>query len=281
MEGEDSDSEDDNAFCKKPVWQRMIITVAGATVNILSGVLVMIIVVATSNSFGSTVIAEFVPQDSFVEGVEYHSSEEAGLMVGDEIIAVDGTRVHILNDLHYEIVHEGYEAVSVTVLRDGKKVTVDNIQFPRVTEQGVTFGYRDFLVKAQEKSFGVVVKHGIFRTTTTVKMIWESLIDMVSGKYGIEAVSGPVGVTKTLAEAASYGLSDFITITVILSINLGMMNLLPLPALDGGRLFFQFIELVFRHPVPRKIEGAVHFAGIVILFLLMILITMKDVISLF
>ena len=126
-----------------------------------------------------------------------------------------------------------------------------------------------------------VLKHGFFKSVSTIKMIWESLGDLISGRYGVKAVSGPVAFTQMLADAASRSVYQFVYLAVVISMNLGIMNLLPLPALDGGRLAFQFIELIRRKPVNRNVEGYIHFAGIVILMILMVLIAFKDVISLF
>ena len=282
MVGEDEESEDENAFCNKPVWQRMIITAAGATVNLLAGFIAMMILVACTSTFGSTTVAEFIPKDVFVEqGYEYFSSEEAGLREGDTIVAVNGEKVRILEELQYELVHSGDKPLTLTVDRDGERLTLENVSVPRIEEQGVLFGMRDFFVNAQPKTLTTVIQHGFYRSTSTVKMIWESLADLVRGRYGINAVSGPVGVTQTLAEAAKGGPDQFIYLAIIISINLGIMNLLPIPALDGGRILFQLIELVFRRPVPRKVEGYVHFAGIILLFAFMAFITLKDLVGLF
>lgn len=281
MAGEDEESDDANAFCNKPVWQRMIITAAGAVVNIIAGMLVMIILVAASGKLGSTVVAEFIPQDSFSEGYVYSSSEEAGLQTGDRIIKINNTRVHISNELSYEIIHQGDKPVDITVIRDGETVIIENVQFPTFEEKGVTFGTNDFRIYAEDKTFTSVLKHGYFRSVSTVKMIWESLYDLVTGKYGIEAVSGPVAVTQTLAEAATYGASQFVYLSVVISMNLGIMNLLPLPALDGGRLLFQIIELIRRKPVNRNVEGYIHFVGIILLMILMLFVTGKDIMGLF
>ena len=111
-------------------------------------------------------------------------------------------------------------------------------------------------------------------------MIWESLIDLITGRYGFDAVSGPVGVTEAVGDAAKQGISSLMYISAVLAMNLGVFNLLPLPALDGGRLFFQLIELITRKPVPPKFEGMVHFAGIVLLMALMVAVTYKDIIEL-
>ena len=282
MEGEDGESEDPNAFSNKPVWQRMIITAAGATVNLIAGFIAMMILVAATSAFGGTTVAEFIPEKTMTElGYEYHSSEEAGLKVGDTIVEVNGSRVRILEEMNYEIVHSGDKPLTLTVERDGERVVLENVNVPKIEEQGVRFGMRDFWVERQDKTLVTVIEHGFYRSTSTVKMIWESLGDLIRGRYGIKAVSGPVGVTKTMAEAAKSGPEDFIYIAIIISINLGIMNLLPLPALDGGRLLFQFIELIFRRPVPRKVEGYIHFAGIVILLAFMAFISLKDLIGLF
>jgi len=112
-------------------------------------------------------------------------------------------------------------------------------------------------------------------------MIWESLYDLITGRYGVESVSGPVGVTQAMGEAVSSGLSDLVYLAVVISMNLGVMNLLPLPALDGGRLVFQIIEGIRRKPVSRQLEAYIHFGGIVVLMILMVLITFKDIVGLF
>ena len=125
------------------------------------------------------------------------------------------------------------------------------------------------------------MKHTFYRSLSTVKMIWDSLVDLVTGRYGLSAVSGPVGVAEVVSDAAKQGVSSFLNIAVMLAMNLGVFNLLPLPALDGGRLLFQIVELVRRKPLRPEVEGYVHFAGIVLLMLLMVVITYKDIVKLF
>jgi len=277
MVGEDEESDDPNAFHRKPVWQRMMITAAGAFMNLFVGVVVMALIVAfTHDLLPSNVVAEFVYDDS---GVSY--AESAGLCVDDRVVAIEGTPVHIGNDMMYEIMRKGIDPIDITVVRDGETVVIEDVSFPTFTEEGVTFGTIDFRVYAEEKTVASVLKHGFFRSLSTVKMIYESLFDLLVGRYGIDSVSGPVGVTKALGDAAKSGFDDLIYLAVVISMNLGVMNLLPLPALDGGRLLFQLIELVFRKPVPTKIEGYIHFAGLAILMILMALIAVKDIVGLF
>lgn len=273
MEGEDEASEDKNAFSSKPVWQRMIITVAGAFMNVAVGVIVMALLVSfSSDPLPSTTIAQFSYGES---GISY--AENAGLKINDRIVSVGKAPVHIGNDMYYEIMRSGIEPLDITVIRDGEKIVIEDVSFPTITEQGTVFGTIDFIVYAEQKTVGTVLKHGLFRSTSTIKMIWESLIDLIRGRYGIDAVSGPVGVTEALGEAAESGASDLIYLAVVISMNLGVVNLLPLPALDGGRLFFQIIELIFRKPVKKEIEGYIHFAGLVILLILSALIAVKDI----
>ena len=112
-------------------------------------------------------------------------------------------------------------------------------------------------------------------------MIYDTIYDLVTGRYGAEAVSGPVGITNTLGDAAKTSSVDFIYLAAFISINVGVMNLLPLPALDGGRLVFHLIELVARRPVPRKIEGIIHATGLMLLLALLAVVTFKDILTIF
>lgn len=270
MAGEDEESDDPNAFNKKPVWQRFIITAAGATVNLVAGILVMGILVATAKALPSTTIHSF---DENSTSVQY-------LQAKDQITAVDGTRVYTFNDLLYEIMRKGVEPIDITVKRDGTEITISDVVFPTITDSGVVFGNVDFIPYAEAKTPLAVLKHACVRSVSTIKMIWESLYDLVSGRYGMEAVSGPVGVTQAMTEAASTSLSSLVYLAVVISMNLGIMNLLPLPALDGGRLVFLLIEGIRRKPIPARIEGYIHFAGLAVLMLAMVLITFKDIIGL-
>lgn len=272
MAGEDEESEDPNALTRKPVWQRIIITAAGAAVNLIAGILVMSILVFTGSGLGSTVIYGFA---------DNAPSEESGLCAGDKIVRVDGKRVHIADDLLYEIMRLGIEPVDITVIRDGEEKVIEDVEFAQMSSEGVAFGEPDFQVYGEERTFPNLVRHSFYRSTYTVKMIWESLYDLVTGRYGVEAVSGPVGVTGALTEAAEEGAYNFIYLIVVISMNLGIMNLLPLPALDGGRLVFLIIEGIRRKPLNRKVEGYIHAVGLALLMLLMVFICVKDIIKLF
>ena len=279
MEGEDEESDDPNAFNKKPVWQRIIIVVAGALTNIIVGILVMSILVFNADYLLSTQIGEVT---------EGSVSHEAGLQVNDIIVEVDGVNVHIGDELSYQIMRRGIKPVDLTVMRNGEKVVIEDVQYSIEHIEGADFAMMDFKVYGifpEDYNLPVLLKHSFYRSTYTVTMIWESLVDLVTGRYGMEAVSGPVGVTEALTDAidtdVKTGSNSFIYLAVVISMNLGVMNLLPLPALDGGRLIFLIIEGIRRKPVKPEVEGYVHFAGIVVLMLFMVFICVKDVIGLF
>lgn len=390
MVGEDEESEDPNAFHKKPVWQRIIITAAGAGMNLLAGVIVMSVLVATSDSLASSAVHRFMtllPEDEIVavenvpvsgeaeiayqllsgrepgvditverggqrvvlQGFTANAGEVAfsqqtvlrpddritaigdtavssvgemiaallpentvvnltvrraghtepfvlkeltentltggtyygGLRENDRILSVDGTAVHTASELVYEVMRKGIEPVEITVRRDGEVLTLPSVSFATMKESGEVFGSIDFYVYRDAKTAQNVLKHAFFRSVSTIKMIPESLFDLLTGRYGIAAVSGPVGVTQAMTEAAQESIADLIYLAVVISMNLGVMNLLPFPALDGGRLVFLVLEGIRRKPISPRIEGYVHFAGFALLMVLMVLILAKDIIGLF
>jgi regulator of sigma E protease len=269
MVGEDEESDAEDAFDKISVPRRMLIIVSGALMNLLLGFLIMFIIVLSSTpQLSSNVVAQF--KDGAM-------SSESGLMVGDRIVRVGKVRVHTGYDLAYEIMNQGSRPVDLTVIRQGEKIMLRDVLFPGFTEANTAFGDLDFYVYGEAKTFGSVIKHTWYRSIFTIKMVWDSLLGLIGGRYGFEMVSGPVGITKEIEDAARTGVTNLLFICAMISINLGVVNLLPLPALDGGRLVFLIVEAVRGKPVNKNIEAYIHFIGIILLFTLMIIITMKDV----
>ena len=275
MAGEDGESEDPNAFDRKPAWQRFIITVAGAAVNIIAGFLVMLIYTSMVN-IGGTTVAEFPTLEE--TGFEI-SSYDSGLREGDEIIAVGGKRVRIADELQYEIMRRGYEPVVLTVIRDGKEMDI-TVEFPTVGESGQTFGCIDFRVYRDEKTFGKVISYAFSKGILMMRMCWESLYDLITGRYSFEAVSGPVGISSAIGDAAKAGALQLLYITALISINLGVMNLLPIPALDGGRLISVLIEMISRRRIPPRVEGTINAVGLFALLAFSAVVLVKDVLAL-
>lgn len=272
MEGEDEESDNENAFHRKNVWQKMAIIVAGPLMNIVLAILMMFILVTGFGSLISTTVGAFTD-----EAV----SDEQGLMLEDTILKVNDVAVYTGNGLVYEIMHQGDSPVDLTVLRDGERVVLEDVVFPTFSDSGATFGEADFKLYAEKKTVGNVIKHGFFRSFSTAKMIWDSLFDMLSGRYGVESVSGPVGITQEIGKAARDGFSTLLYMCVVISMNLGIFNLLPIPALDGGRLVFRIIEaLRGGKPLKQEVEGYIHMIGILALLALMVLVSCKDVVNL-
>lgn len=278
MAGEDDSSTDANAFCNQAVWKRLIITVAGAVMNILLGILCMFTLVGIQSAqdgyLPSTTIDVFYEESVTNKG-------DSPLMIGDTILRVDGVRVHTGNELVYEIMNNGYEPIDIVVLRDGKELTLKGVKFPTVNDSGTVFGNYDFYVKREDATFGNIMKHAVFRSFSSVKIIIDSLKDLVTGRYGAEAVSGPIGMAGAVGDATKQGGSSLLFLFILITMNLGVFNLLPLPALDGGRIIFLLVELIIRRPVKKEFEQAVNTIGIMLLMALMLFVTFKDIINLF
>ena len=202
-------------------------------------------------------------------------------MVGDTVIRVNGVYVHTGNELVYEITNNGYKPVDLVVMRDGKEITLESVRFPSEETSGVYFGTYDFTVYGEKADFGTVLKHAFFRSFSTVKIIIDSIVDLIGGRYGAEAVSGPIGMAGAVGEATQAGFTSILYLFTLITMNLGIFNLLPIPALDGGRLIFLAIEGIFRKPLKKEVEQTINTVGIMILMGLMIFITIKDIFTLF
>ncbi|MBQ0109201.1 MAG: site-2 protease family protein [Clostridiales bacterium] len=261
----------------KPVWKRMLIVLAGPFMNIFLALVIMFILTVTGRAMGTTVVADF-PENS--------ASEKSGLMINDEIIAVNGRKVHCYTDMSYLITAKGVEPIDITVLRDGNEVNIEKISFGIETDKGVQFGVMDFYVYAKEKTFGNVMYETFWQTYSTVYMTVDSLIDTFKGRYGFEAVGGPIAVggqigevidqSETFVDAVQY----LATLTMLISVSLGICNLLPIPVLDGGRFLLYVIEAIRRKPLPAGVEQTISAIFTIILFALMILIAFKDILGL-
>lgn len=271
MEGEDEDSADNKAFCNKAAWRRFLIVVMGAVFNLLLGVVIVAIILAPTDRFTTTTIAEFDQKAT---------SEQSGLMVNDKILKVDGRTIFTTYDLSYAFTNVKDGKVDMLVERNGQKKELSDVEFATQTEEGIDFLTVDFKVYGQEKTLGSYIENTAKTSLSYCVVIWRSFIDLISGKYGISAVSGPVGVTVVIANAAKQSLQNLLPLMAFISINLGIFNLLPIPALDGGRLVFILFEMITKKPVPQKYESLVHTIGFVVLIGFMLLIVAKDVLSL-
>ena len=273
MLGEDEESDSENAFNNKSVWKRLLIVLAGPVMNLILGFIVMTIMVCMTGTLYSNTIyyRDEIPS----------VSQSYGLENGDTIIKVESTRVYTWHEVSYEIMNNGYEPLDITVKRNNQIIELEDVVFPTVEKEGLLFGDPDFVPTTEDFNVYNLLKHSVFRSLSTVKMVVDSFVDLLVGRYGIEAMSGPVGITQTIGKVASIGLSYFLHVFVIITINLGVFNLLPIPALDGGRLLFLIIEAILGRPLNRKFEGIVHFVGLVFMLGLAAVVTFNDILRLF
>lgn len=274
MEGEDDASEDDRAFNKKPVWQKMIIVVAGALMNLILGFILMVLLLTTSTDLiGTNTIKEFYPDAV---------SSQYGLQAGDRFVEIDGHHVWSELDLSFLMSRSQDGVFDFVVERDGEKVTLNDVHFATEQQNGITLIQYDFIIIGEQPGFLNIVKNAFTQSASIVRMVWLSVFDLVTGRYGMSELAGPVGtvdiIADVTAQAVSSGsLTNLLTIMAFITINVGVANLLPLPALDGGRFLFLAVEAVRRKPVNPKYEGYVHAAGLALLLLLMVVVTYNDI----
>ena len=281
MEGEDEESEDDKAFSNKPVWKRMIVVVAGAVMNIIFGFLLMLFVVCQFDLLGTTQIA------AFVEGSKL---EAAGAQAYDYIYEIDGYRTYTEKDLSFALAMADPESVDFVLARDNKLLLLEDVKLDSYEgyngRQSVVI---DFHIFGIQKSFKGIMQKSFYDTYSLARTVVVSLKGIVTGEFGLNEISGPVGAAQAITQAASEGLKtsimdaviNIVTMMALISVNLGIFNLLPFPALDGGRFVFLLIEGIVRKPIPRKYEAYVNAAGLVCLLALMAVITFKDIFYLF
>lgn len=220
-----------------------------------------------------------------VEGY-YAASAAAGLKSGDTVTHVNDTAVSVYSDISWEILLAADTPTSLTVQRpngDGstETVVIEDIVFPVSSESGVLVGSVDFGFEQQPFNGAWDFLSTAFREcVSTGKIVYRSLIQLIAGRFGTAGISGPIGVAGTISEYVSYGLEPMIQLFALISINLGLFNLLPLPALDGGRLIFVILEMIRRKPLNPKYETAIHAVGMLLLLALSALIAVFDIIKL-
>lgn len=276
MEGEDEDSDDENAFNRKKVWQKIIIVAAGALTNLLVGLILVAVVLSMENLIGTNKIIDFY------DGA---SSKQTGLKVNDEILSIDGHRVFSDMDISFLMTRSDDGVFDMTVRRDGKKTELKDVTFKCQKEDKYTLIEYDFVILGEEPTALNVLKNSFKRSVSIVRIVWLSLFDLVTGKYGLTDLSGPVGTVNVIADATQNavsgkdGLKSALEMMALISINIGVFNLFPLPALDGGRLFFLIIEGIRRKPINPKYEGFVHATGLVLLLGLMLVVTFNDILT--
>ena len=256
-----------------PVWQRMLVMAAGAFMNFVLGFVVLVLLIGLrSEPITSRVI--YAVEDGALCG-------QTGLQAGDKVLAVNGRRCFVANDMLYELVRTEQYRAAFTVLRAGKTVELPDVQFDTwADENGETHMKLGFTVYGIQKTPLNVLKEAGSSVLYYGRIVYTSLADLVRGRESINDLSGPVGIVTAIGQAASYGLEDLMELLVLITINLGIFNLLPFPALDGGKLVFLLIEGVTGYVVPEKIQSGLTVAAFALLFGLMLFATYNDILRL-
>ena len=286
MEGEDEDTDNPRSFQKAAWWKRLIILVAGAAMNFLIGVVLMIIVYLPMQQAVEPVISSF-EEFATVDG-------ETGLQVGDRIVEVDGEKIYVQSDFSMILGLNGGNVHDLVVERNGQRVTLNDFFMEKhevLNEDGskvLLYGMNFTIV---DLNLWDRIEYGWNQTLNTVRMVRLSLQMLFSGQAGLKDLSGPVGIVQqmsVMAEASAdwvAALLNMLYFGAFIAINLAVMNLLPIPALDGGRvvgvLLTTAVEAITRKKVNPKYEGYLHGAGMILLLGLMAVIMFKDIIFLF
>ena len=280
MEGEDDASEDARAFTNQPAWKRIIILVAGSFNNYVLGLIVIFCLYLGAAAFLAPTIA------SFMEGCPYEG--ENALQVGDRFVKIDNHRVYQYYDVG-DFLERGDGVYDLVLLRDGKKVELKNFAMTPRQYEGESQEYYGFRFGYEEATFSAKLRNTWYTAREFGRMVWMGLSQLVHGEVGLKDLSGPVGIVDLMAEtgesaeSSSDAIYNILYLGAFIAINLAIMNMLPIPALDGGRVFLLLVTLVLqailgRKPDP-KYEGAIHAAGMVLLLALMAVIMLSDIVK--
>lgn len=294
MIGEDDEADIPEEHLGKPsindkkTWQKMIIVLAGPFMNILLSVLLMTGLVFSADVIGSTTVAYLVDEAKSEEtGLPVNTSGEYGLQAGDTILEINGKKIRVYYDMAYYLTTMGNEPVDLVVERDGKEVELKGVCFPVDEMDGIKYGSMDFIVYRKDKTFANVCYEAFWQPVSTIRTTVQGIVDTVSGRYGISGVSGVVGMGDAMSEVISTGesigiiITDLLNFMVLISVSLGIFNLIPLPALDGGRFVIYAIEGIIGRRLPQKAVTIAISVSMGLLLLLMVLITFKDIVKLF
>ena len=279
FEGEDDiDGEDhgydERSFPNANVWARIAVLFGGPFFNFITAMILAIIVVANS-PWAFPVISGITEDNS--------AAAEAGLQEGDMIVKVDGEKIHLASEVTLISQFSKGGVMQIDYERDGQLYHTELT--PHYDEQAKRYFMGIYLGKYERVTGPKVIAYAWYDVLYYFKATYRSLALLIQGRLSLGDVSGPVGMVKivddTYEAVSPYGISSVILtmleLLILLSVNLGVMNLLPLPALDGGRLVFSFVEVLRGKPVPREKEGMVHLVGMVVLMAFMVVVVISDI----
>ncbi len=286
MEGEDEDTGDTRCLVNQGFWKQFVILAAGSFMNFVAGVVILLVIYSGATSFFTDEILYIAP--------EFAQTGENGLMPGDRVYKVNGYRTYLAGDTSLFLSYGKNGETDIEVIRDGRHIRVEDLSRQTCTGQdgtsytgfGITLGRH-----AEEATLGAKLRYTWHTAMDFVQQVRFSLVQLVTGGASMKDLSGPVGIVSTItevgtqAETARDAWFRIFYFAALIAVNLAVMNLLPLPALDGGRIFFLLVDTVslflFKKKVPEKYQAAVNTAGFVVLMGFMLLVTFQDVFKLF
>lgn len=283
MEGEDGGSDSPRSFQKAAWWKRLLILIAGAAMNFLAGLMLLGIFFGGDKEF-------ILPEVSVIEDGCTLAGEN-GIQVGDRILAVDGERVYVYSDFTLLLGLNGGTVHNLLLERDGEKVLLEDFpmemrEFPN--EDGTVSLRYGFSFSLVEATFGRKLDYVWDSARNIVRMVRLSMKMLFNGQAGLKDLGGPVMIVQQMSEVAEesanayYAFLNLTYFGAFIAINLAVMNLLPIPALDGGRvvglLLTTAVEAVTRKKIDPKYEGYLHGIGMILLLILMAVIMFKDII---
>ena len=285
MEGEDSASSDERSLTRQGFWKQLLIFAAGSGMNFLAGFLIVLALYSGSSAFYTTQVVDFAP--------EFPAQGDDGLQAGDQLWSINGERVYLYSDVNLLLSLDTDGMVDLEVRRDGEIVDLGEVPLAYGTytdENGESYQGLGWTIRIEEAALGAKLRVSWLNTVDFVRIVKLSLQMIFSGEAGMDDLSGPVGIVSAISQVGSESASirdaveNILYFAAMLAVNLAVMNLLPIPALDGGKIFFLIVDTIalrlFRKKIPEKYEMAVNTAGFVVLMGFMAVVTFHDVFKL-
>ena len=289
MEGEDEETADPRSFARQKAWKKLIILCAGSFMNFVAGLLTVILIYTGVAAVQVPVIT------SFAGGFSQELAGEGGLLPGDRVVEIDGHGVWCYDDvLTFLQRNDGESGVNLVVERDGKRIELKDFPLYRGTfvYEGKSYtGFGLIFEQTEQLILGGRLKLAFIQTADYVRTVWISLADLVTGRVSVTQMTGVIGVVDVVSQVgaasatARAGILNVLNIMALIAVNLAVMNMLPIPALDGGRAFFVLLNgllwVICRKRIPAKYEGYVHTGAFILLLGVMALVAFHDVWNIF
>lgn len=263
---EEEDEKSPESFTQKSNWQKILVVAAGAIMNLIAALVILIVMYLISG----------VPVDTNEIGTVFQDmpAYKAGLEAGDKVVSIDGKEITSWTDISESIGQaEAEQPLNIGYIKKGEsEITYASIAVD-TSEERPQIGIR----QKHQPDILYALKYGFLEMIELTKLMGESFQMIFTGQVGMNDVVGPVGIVTVVDQVVQYGLLNVLYLTALISLNLAIVNILPLPALDGGRLLFLLIQVIIRRPIDPEKEMKIHYAGFIVLIIFLVLITIKDI----